>query len=294
MAGIFGWIRNGSSKLFDPQREVRVRNAAIEVEHRLARARERFVLEDAVKDLDLFPQDVPLVAREVYRSLLQRAWRDEKVTDGDLRTLRWAAEKLKLDSKICNELRHECGTQAFQKALIRSLEDGVLTDNEVAGLRDMANQFGWEIGPLMRHCLSNESGDVLRRLFLTAIEKGRLIEPEWSRLVRTTESLGLTKSELLKAIQLQAERFVENLFANSKADGAISKSEEEILHWLLSNIISRPEFRDYIRSQIFIVQRDAAIERGDVPSIPSRRLGLRAGEIIHAEVPCEVRRTKQL
>ena len=219
MAGILGWLKNGSTKLFDPHRDVRVRNAADEVERQLATKREAFNLDRSVVGLDLFPQDVPLVANEVYRSLLQRAWKDERISEGEHKTLRWAAGKLGLDAKTCNELKHEEGVRAFQRASW-PIRFGMGFWPR-AKSRDYSQSPLSSVGRWARSCgiaSRTNRGMFLRRLFLTSIEDGRLVESEWTRLIKTTESIGLSKTDLLNAIQPQAERFVEHLFADSKAD----------------------------------------------------------------------------
>jgi hypothetical protein len=146
----------------------------------------------------------------------------------------------------------------------------------------------------IREYFATECEGLLRGLFLTSIADGRIVADEWSRLVDTAQKLGLTRAELLEAIQQQAERFVEQCLADVKLDERITPQEEELLAWLLTNIISRVEFRHYVRSEVAGVKALEAVESGRLPSISSQRLGLRAGEIVHAESPAQFARTRQL
>lgn len=294
MAGILNWIKQNTSKLMDPDREARVERAAAQIEHELAARRRAFSLEAAVAGLGLYQEDVPLAARHTYRSLVQRAWRDGEMSDGEKKTLKWAAGSLGLSEDVARELQRDVGIAHFQEALARAMDDGVLTDGEIASLRKLATNLGYEPNLLMRHYFRSQCEGLLRGMFLTAIADGRIAADEWARLVSTAGQLGVSQPELLETIQNQAERFVEQTLADMKMDEEISPQEEELLNWLLSSIIARPEFGHYVRAEVAAVKRVAGIESGRLPSIESRRLGLRAGEIVHAESTARFARTRQL
>ena len=69
MAGLLGWIENSTSRLLDPQREVRVGQAASYLERELASECGSFSLGVALRQLNLFaerrstrhPANLPLV-----------------------------------------------------------------------------------------------------------------------------------------------------------------------------------------------------------------------------------------
>src|SRR5688572_26124098 len=115
MAGLLKWLQAGSGRLFDPDRDRRVQAAAAHVEAELARHRSAFTLAAATRGLDLFTDDVPLVARETFRSLLRRAWRDGTLSASELKTLQWASSALELDERVSQELKREVGLAAFQE-----------------------------------------------------------------------------------------------------------------------------------------------------------------------------------
>jgi tellurite resistance protein len=294
MAGLFHWIKSNSGKLLDPDRDARVERAARHLEKQLAVQRKAFALDTALQDVELFTEDIPLVTRHAYRSLVSRAWRDGELSEGEHKTLDWAAQKLGLDEPVRRELQQQVGLRAFRDLLGRAIDDGVLDENETASLHRFAANLDFPLGQLMRLYFVSECDGLLRGLFLTAIEDGRLARDEWARLTSTVERLGLRQAGLLIAIQKQAERFVEQTLAEMKADGRITQREDELLEWMLSQLITRPEFVCYVNSEVAIVKRVQEIEGGRLPSIQSRRLGLRAGEIVHAESIAEFFRTRQL
>jgi len=208
--------------------------------------------------------------------------------------LTWAASTLGLAEETVRDLQRDVGLARFEEALARAMDDGVLTADEIANLRRLARNLGYEPQALMRHYFRSQCDGLLRGMFLTAVADGRIAGDEWARLVETAGQLGLTQRELLETIQHQAERFVEQTLAEMKLDEQISPQEDALLNWLLANIIARPEFRRYVQSQVAAVKFVAAIESGRLPSVTSTRLGLRAGEIVHAETEAQFARTRQL
>lgn len=294
MAGLLKWITSGTSRLLDPDRDARIERAGAHIERELARQRKNFSLDEALRGVQLFTEDVPLATRQAFRLLAGRAWRDGELSQGEQKTLQWAAQTLGLSAAVAQELQREVGLRAFQTALARAIDDGVLSDDEVRELERLSASLGCPLGTLMRTYFEAECDGLLRGLFMTAIADGRIGTEEWTRLVNTTGKLGLRRDELLAAIQQPAQRFVEHTLAEAKADQRITAREEELLEWLLANLIARPEFRFYVKGEVAAVKRIEAIESGRLPSVQSTRLGLRAGEIVHAECPAQYRRTKLL
>jgi hypothetical protein len=293
MAGLLKWIKNSSSALLDPGRDARIKHAASHVEHELASQRDAFSFGIAVRSLELFPEDLPLVRKEAYRSLLARAWRDGRVSSGEQKTLTWAGSALGLTSTICEQLMRETGLRAFEEILARSLDDGVLSEDEIAALQSTAAGVGLSLPSLMRQYFSDASAGLLRGMFVAAVEDATLPQ-QWSQLTAIAERFGMSKADLLAATQQQAEHLVEQTLAEAKADGTIAAQEQGVLDWLLSNIIGRAEFRFYVQNEVAEVKALEAISKGHLPSLQTNRLGLRAGEIVHAETPAQFRRTRQV
>jgi hypothetical protein len=125
MPGIFHWIKENTSKLLDPDRDARIKEAAVHIERELAARRREFSLRSAVAGLGLYHEDVPLAARETYRSLASRAWRDGVISDGERKTLTWAAGTLGLADETVRDLQRDVGLARFEEALARAMDDGV-------------------------------------------------------------------------------------------------------------------------------------------------------------------------
>jgi hypothetical protein len=182
MADFMKWIRAGAAAL-DPGRDRRVAAAAEKVEKELAVRRKEFALDSVVRELELFIDDVPLVAARVYKSLLQRAWRDHQISDGERKMLDWAAGVLGIDSARRRSLEQEAGLAAVEHYLGTALSDGQLTTDEVQTLHSIAHQLGYELGALLRHYFRDQSAGLLRGMFIGVSESeefsNRIGSPFW-------------------------------------------------------------------------------------------------------------------
>src|SRR5688572_26915052 len=211
MARLLSWIKGGSGKLFDPERRALIERAASYIERQLAVRRKSFVVEEALRGVDIPAADVPHAVRQAYRLLVTRAWRNGELSTGEHKTLDWAAECLKLDHETALALQRDVGLQVFQDVFARALDDGNVDETEHASLRRCAACLGFPLERLIREYFSAECDDLLRGLFLRCVQDGRLLADEWARLTTTAERLGLDRDELLTVIQKPAERFVERI-----------------------------------------------------------------------------------
>jgi hypothetical protein len=294
MSRLLSWLKSSSTKILDPQREQRVKDASVQLERELASKRSKFLLKPALAGLQVFQEDAPAIVEQTYRSLLARAWRDAEFSDGERRTLDWAAGALELSHERTAELDQDAGMEAFRSTLGRSFEDGRLDNAEVKTLRRISQELSVPLGELFRKYFSREGAGFLRSMFAEIAQDGRIVEHEWSSLVQTVSGLGLSRNELLDAVQQQAERFVEQTLAEAKADERLSEQEERTINWLLQNVIGRAEYRTYVRNEVDFVKRIESIEAGRLPSLNVQRIGIRAGEIVHAEASAMYSRTRQL
>lgn len=292
MAGLISWLK--SATLLDPQRGERIRNAAAEVERQLAVQRKNFSVDRVISSLDLFREDVPLVIEQTYRSLVTRAWRDATITEGERRTLEWASTVLNIAPHRARELCSEAGLEAFRQCLIRIMSDGRLVTKELTALQGIAKEIGIPISELMQTYFAKEASGLLRGMFAQIISDAKIAKEEWASLLQAASALGLTQDSLLDAIQVQAEQLIEQSLADAKSDEHLSLEEEHALEWLLANIVRNSVYTEYVHAQVAELKLIAAIEAGHLPSITSRQIGMRAGEIIHAETPVQFNRIKQL
>ncbi|HEX8522847.1 MAG TPA: HNH endonuclease signature motif containing protein [Tepidisphaeraceae bacterium] len=294
MAALLNWIAQNTIRVLDPDRTARVDTAAAQLERLLAEQRKEFRLDDAVQRLEIYREEIPLVTANVFKSLLGRAWRDATITEGERKTLSWAGNALAISPEQQRKLEHEVALDAFERVLAAAMADGTISTHEVEHLKHIASQVGLQVGAVIRQYFAQEAAGLLRSLFAEVASDKQILQAEWTKLERAVASLGIQRSVLLEAIQQPAERFVEQSLADAKADGLVSTDEEAKLEWLLHTLITRDTFGSYVRGEIQRTRMLSSIREGRLPGVNCNLVGLRAGEIVHAQLEAMYTRTKQL
>jgi tellurite resistance protein len=271
-------LLKAGARLIDPGRDYRIKNAAQAIHDGLASERERFDLIRCASGLELFQDELTTATEATYGLFVARAWKDAVLTDGERKGLAWVARKLGISAVTVQRIE-----QAECFAVIRRQLTGELHAIDTDNLKRIAGYVGMELGEIVRAYFIQEAGDILRLSFGQAVADGHISQAEWDELKSVVVSLGLTWNDFLTIVHPQAERFVEQMLADARADGVISADEKRWIVWALDRLIIAGEFTRYIREQVAMIEARASIEAGRLPSISSSAIGLRAGEIIHAE-----------
>jgi tellurite resistance protein len=153
----------------------------------------------------------------------------------------------------------------FAAALAQAMEDGILNAQEEERLREIAASHGCDLPQFARQFFQSEGEAFLRGIFLACVADGHISQEEWNYLVSAAHTLGIRLDELLKAIQPQAQRFVEHVLADARADGRLSAHEEATLRWLTDNLGLPDHYRDYIRQEMSRKQDHEIRENGPQP-----------------------------
>lgn len=282
MAAITQWIKKTVSNLWDPDKDRRLQNLVQVLERGIRANRQSFSLAAAVHGLDFTANDLQEAKEHVYRSFLERGWTDGKVTAKEHETLRWIAQRLEIPAGRVQAINLELAREHFAVALAQAMEDGILDPQEEVRLREIAASFGCDLPQFARQFFQSEGEALLRGIFLACAADGHISQEEWNYLVSAALKLGIRLDELLRAIQPQAQRFVEHVLADAKADGLLSADEEATLGWLTNNLGLPEPYREYIRQEMNVLRLLTEIQAGRLPAIPCPSgLELRAGEIPH-------------
>ena len=189
----------------------------------------------------------------------------------------------------------EFAKEYFAMALARAMDDGVLDESEVACLNEIAASVGLSVSTFARSFFFQESESFLRGMFLACVADNSLSAEAWNTLLAVTERLGLSRNEMLEAIQPQARQFVEHVLADAKSDGRITEHENTVLTWLLSNFRLPADFHNYVASETSLLRQMTEIAEGKLPVLPPiAEVETRSGEIIHFCSPSRSRRTRVL
>jgi hypothetical protein len=286
-----GTLFKAGISLIDSGRDARVQAAAEEIERHLIADRDDFLLDRCIPHLELYREDVPLAVEACYRRFLKRAWSDRDVTARERRALAWVADRLKIPAATVEKLESDACLAAVRAVIAAEGLNG----DRIEDLRRMLAVAGLEIGPVVRSYFHHDATRLLEALFVQSVEDHVITQEEWDGLKRTVATLGLSWDEFLAIVQPHAEPFVEHLLAEARADDDISADEKRWIEWALDRVITRPAFQRYVRGEIADVELRSQVARGILPSIGGAYVGLRAGEIVHAETPatyCRPRATQ--
>ena len=295
MAGFTGWIKQAVDSLVDPGKERRLAVLVHTIQHGLSTKKQAFSLAEAIQGLEAKPKDLEQAKEQVYRTLMERGWKDGALTDSERSVAKWVAQRLQMTTAQVKGINLEFAKKHFARALAQAMDDGVLDDDEFARLNAIASAVGQTTGDFVRNFYFSVGEGFLRGMFLACVSDNRLSRDEWNRLLAATERLGLSKVEMLSAIQPQARQFVEHVLADAKADGRLSEQEESVLAWLLNNLHLPDDFRRYVTTEMSLLRQLTDILDGKLPSLPRPDdVEVRAGEIVHFRSAAIWRRTRML
>lgn len=295
MASLSSWMKKAFDSLVDPEKDQRVHVLVQTLEQQLARLRGNFVLEQVIAGLDYRAADLETAKEIVYRKLLERGWKDGTLTEGERQVAAWAAARLQLAADKTQEVNLEFARRQFAVSLARALDDGVLDIDEERDLQQIAASVNSTVPEFARRYFLNESESFLRGLFSSSVSSGNFSPGQWEQFLTLAAKLGLSRHELLQAIQPQARHFVEHLLADCKADGRLSETEDAGVRWLLETLILPDQFQQYVSQQLTLLRQLTAIDDGKLPSVPApASLAIRAGEIVHYFGPAIWRHTRML
>lgn len=267
-------------------REQRIDEWAKGLEQELTRVGRDFDLEQAVDHLlQVDPEAEEEVLEKTYLLALDHVWNDLRVTDDERESLAWIAQALELAPARVQHLNTRYGTMVFERFLAAAISDGLLQDEETQTLQQIADSMGTNVGNVMRLYFAKECERFLRGMFLTVTENGHLAEAEWQRLVATTESLGLGRDELLDIIQPQAEKFVEHVLADAKADAVLSPQEEKTFGWLMDHLKLPAEFHEYAAREVDRLRIITQVRQGNLPSISAPAPASDTEQVVHHHGP---------
>jgi len=282
MAKLTEWFKQTVGSLVDPERESRIQGLERAIRKQLSRKRREFSLGEAVAGIEHTQQDLEVAVDRSYRRVLERAWADEQLTSSERDSAEWLAEALAIPPRTVSKINIEFAQGVFGSVLARAMEDGVLDPHEQQHLEQIASSIGCSMPQLARRFFQHEAEGFLRGVFMICVQDGHISDDEWAHLLNTTETLGLSRSEMLTAIQPQAQQFVEHVLADAKADRRLSETEESTLNWLIDNLGVSLNFRNYVEGELRFLKQWTMIQDGVLPSIaPPASIETRAGELIH-------------
>lgn len=143
---------------------------------------------------------------------------------------------------------------------------------------------------LCRKCVPQiqEGLERFRVRFLSACADGIMELHEWHDLQNTILSYKLNAEEALMFVRPDALILLERTMTIARADGIISKQEEEIFNRLVSLLMVPETMIQHLKSEIDELKQAAQLREGHLPTIESTLI-LNSEEIAHLECPATYR-----
>jgi len=289
------WIKRTAKQVWDPGHEERVEEVAQLLLKEIQKSRNAFSLSEFSSRADCSKQDLELAKREVYRTYLDRGWRDGKVTEEERKVLDWAANRLEIPAKEAESLQVKVAQDRFATALARAMDDGHIDEEEAVRLAEITRSVNSSLGEFVRQYFQSEGESFLRGVFAACTQDGMLATDAWLRLTETTKKLGLSRDELSTAIHPQALRFVEHALADAKSDEELSEAEERQILDLIKLLGLPPSSRRYYDRTITSLRTIRQALKGKLPIVDGMRgVAIKAGELVHLHLPASWLQLKQL
>lgn len=280
--GLFGWVKHSVTKLIDPGRDERLNAHAVSLHRELIRERKEFNAQSAAAKYEIDPAELGEALERVYQRCMDKAWSDLELTENEGKSLDWIAGQLQLSTAAKDRLERAKCLEVFETVFARVIEDGHVDEAERQNLESIATRCKTPVATLVRTLFHDQGEAFLRNAFVTLVDDGRVHEQSWTRLTESASRLGITRGDLLAAIERPAHQYVEHVLADFKSDGEITSAEESAITWLLKNLVTDAAFRVYVNEQLQETKLYAGIAKGRLPVINSPAgIELRAGEIPH-------------
>ena len=256
----------------DPSRDPGFISAARQVEAQIKATKHDFNWDEMMVILGATKSEQVPLARLVYQRAVKRVWSDTVVTDTERRYLSWLKDRIPLNSADEVAVRLSVERAVFNHVLSEVLHDGVVSQDELKRLKRLADDIGEGIADLARQFLGDGGVLFLDQSMEKLIHQrnGGLeaMKEEWDHIKAATKALGLSATEVTKLIRPAAERLLEHVIIDAKADNKLWPHEETAIKWVLSAFALPTEFRRYAESQMETLRAMGELLSGKMPSLP--------------------------
>jgi hypothetical protein len=276
------WVKNCFDSLVDPDKDAEVSELTQLLHQRVIQQKKAFSLSSVLGDRPHKPRHLEQAKRNVYQKILARAWKDGRVQPEERKTLDWLAKQLELPAEQVRTVNAQAARIRFAEALATAMDDNEITAEESAFLEEIAAAGGTTLQNFVRLFFRDEGEVFLRGIFGASIGNNGLRDGAIERLVTTAKRLGLSRTDLMLAIEPQAVRLIEHALADAKQDDALSPAEEETINYLLHTFTIPLQTQEYVRGELWELKALRDVKQGRLPSLGAPDgISLRAGELVH-------------
>ena len=287
-----GWLKQAAKKL-DPKADEEINAASRAVEQILIESKGSFDLDSALASLNLFTDDIPQVVRRTYRRFVVRAWKDLVLTEGEAKTLRWIAEKLRLSSSETTPIQQDVLNELFISICDRCSSNGEITPADVQAFQRLHEATGAAPGEMFRNLDSKVRSRLFNSVASKLLNTPLNLPHNWTVFCGVLSSLGIQRADFLSETTDRVDSALRMSLADATADGFINDEEEQVIKWIATNLASNSKSVSHVLEELDRIRLLQQVDAGVLPSIQVSHLGLRAGEIVHAVTPARYWRSKK-
>lgn len=276
------WVKACFENIVDPDKGAEVDELTALLNEGIVRRKKAFVLAEILGERQYKKRHLEQAQINLYQKLLARAWKDGRVEPTEKQALAWISKCLEMPDDLVQRLNLESARGRFAEALSQAMEDGEISESESATLDEIAGAAGLSIRRFMTEFFRSDGERFLQGVFAATVQDKRVSANTFERMFEMSSRLGLSRSEVLTAIQPQVERFVEHVLVDAKQDDLLTSDEENSLIFIIDKLSPPADTRHYVLSEIEVLRALGKIRSGSIPSITAPiGASLRAGELAH-------------
>lgn len=286
MAVFRDWVKTAVESLVDPDKQEEVAELSKLLHDGIIHQKQAFVLADVLKDRPYKQRHLDHAKVDLYHKFLDHAWQDGRVVARERATLAWVAQRLELSEARVQAINTDHARPRFAEALARAMDDGEISPAEIATLTEIAEAGGLSLKQFVMQFFRSESEAFLRGVFAKTVANNRLPAASLEKIVATAGILGLSRADVLAAVQTQSVRLIEHVLADAKEDGLLSADEEQTLRGLLKALDVPAETRSYVVAELAELGLITDARSGKLPTLSAPAgLSVRAGELVRFHGP---------
>ena len=113
MKTLASWIKRAVKNVVDPDRELCIEEISALLQRELQDAKDGFSIQDFVDRVNYTVPDIDIAKCATFRKILDRAWKDDQVTEAERKTLRWVVDKLAIPKDEAASIQQEARARAI-------------------------------------------------------------------------------------------------------------------------------------------------------------------------------------
>jgi hypothetical protein len=278
--------------LRDPANIPEFVKAARFIESTIKKTQHNFDWDQALAQLGASKSEHKPLARLVYHRALKRSWSDTILEQHEIEYLEWLSERIPLDKQTQTRMRKAFESDAFDSVMTDVLHDDHISEEEMERLDALSASLGDSISALATQFFRENGARFIEQSMEKMIHSRDdgldCMRKEWDHVQKATNILGLARQDVLRMVKPGAEKLLEHVIVDAKADDRLWPHEEEGIRWVLTAFDLSDGLCRYAEEQMEILRVISELTQGRLPSISQDEVcfELDPSEIVHFYSEC--------